>query len=216
MKILKKIKLVKFISYLSNIICFTILCLSPPVLAIDAPSITVQTSGVNVSISWSPVTTATGYTLLYAPYPYSGPNSIEAINMGTYTRLSVDLWTGAAFYVTVIASSDSENSIYSNIELIQISLPPDVPNTSYLSGCYAPNNSGWLSFYCFDASGWWYLETWTPFSGCSGAIESGRYQIQSNSLSICDNTGCDSYPFQATNSGILLGEDFFSESNSCN
>jgi len=66
-----------------------------------SPSLT--TTGINVSISWTAVPGATGYKLFYAPYPYTGPETIESIDMGAQTNLSGDLREGAAFYVAVKA-----------------------------------------------------------------------------------------------------------------
>ncbi|MBF0233908.1 MAG: hypothetical protein HQK65_12845 [Desulfamplus sp.] len=47
--------------------------------ALDAPVLTVTTSGLDLSLSWSPITEATGYNLYYASYPYSGRHSIEKL-----------------------------------------------------------------------------------------------------------------------------------------
>jgi len=88
--------------------------------AVAAPTLTVTTSGTTVSLSWSSVAGATGYTLYYAPYPYTGPDSIQNIGMATQTGGSFDLWDGAAFYVAVEAYDSVESSGYSNIELFTI------------------------------------------------------------------------------------------------
>ena len=90
------------------------------------PTLTVTTSGTTVSLSWTSVAGATGYTLYYAPYPYTGPDSIENIPMGTQTSISASLWEGAAFYVAVQAYVSGKSSGYSNIEyfIIQIQTEP--------------------------------------------------------------------------------------------
>ena len=80
------------------------------------PTLTVTTSGITVTVSWSSVPTASGYTLFYAPYPYTGPDSIRNVAMGTQTGGSFDLWGGAAFYVAVQAYNAVGSSGYSNIE----------------------------------------------------------------------------------------------------
>ena len=59
-----------------------------PVLALDAPTLTVTASGINITLSWTSVSTATGCTLFYAPYPDA--SSIGQIDMGTQTSLSFD------------------------------------------------------------------------------------------------------------------------------
>ena len=83
----------------------------------EAPTLAVTTSGTTVSLSWTSVTGATGYILYYAPHPYTGPESIQTIHMGTQTTMSANLWGGAAFYVAVKAYDSDGNSGYSNIEL---------------------------------------------------------------------------------------------------
>ena len=84
-------------------------------LALEAPTLTVYTSGTTVYSSWTSVAGATGYTLSYAPSPYTGPDSIKKIPLGTQTRISASLWVGAAFYVAVQAYDNVESSGYSNI-----------------------------------------------------------------------------------------------------
>ena len=85
-----------------------------------APTLTVTTSGTTVTASWTTIAGAIGYTLLYAPYPYTGPDSIVSVDMGIQTGISVNLWEGAAFYVAVQAYNSAGNSNYSNIELFLI------------------------------------------------------------------------------------------------
>ena len=88
--------------------------------ALAAPTLTVTTSGTTVSLSWSSVAGATGYTLYYVPYPYTGPDSIGNIPMGTETSMSISLWKGAAFYAAVKSYDSVESSGYSNIDLFTI------------------------------------------------------------------------------------------------
>jgi hypothetical protein len=80
-----------------------------------APTLAVTTSGTTVTVSWNTIVGATGYTLSYAPYPYTGPDSIVSIDMGTQTDISVNLWTGASFYIAVQAYNSAGSSGYSNI-----------------------------------------------------------------------------------------------------
>jgi Putative metal-binding motif/PKD domain len=87
---------------------------------LDAPSLTVTISDVNVSLSWTDIQLATGYTLFYAPYPDA--SYIEQIDMGTAIGISLDLWGGAAFYVAVKAYNSSGSSEYSNIEYFDLPL----------------------------------------------------------------------------------------------
>ena len=82
-------------------------------LALEAPVLTVTTSGTTVSLSWTSVAGAEGYTLYYAPYPKADP--IGNIPMGDKTSMSASLSEGDAFYVAVQAYDNVESSGYSNI-----------------------------------------------------------------------------------------------------
>ncbi len=82
----------------------------------DSPSLTVATVGTAVTVSWTSMSGATGYLLSYAPYPYTGPDSIQSANMGEQTGISAKLWDGAAFYITVQAYNGAGSSNYSNVE----------------------------------------------------------------------------------------------------
>ena len=84
--------------------------------ALTAPVLTVTAAGNSVSLSWTPVSGATGYSLSYAPYPYTGPETIRSIDLGNRRNISVTLWEGAAFYVAARAYDSDGSSGYSNIE----------------------------------------------------------------------------------------------------
>ena len=86
----------------------------------DEPTLTVTISGTSVTLAWNDVSGATGYTLFYAPFPYTGPETIGSIDMETKTGISVNLWEGAAFYVAVQARNSAGSSGYSNIGFILI------------------------------------------------------------------------------------------------
>jgi hypothetical protein len=88
--------------------------------SLAAPTLTVSTAGTTLSLSWTSVAGATGYTLFYAPVPYTGPDTIGNIAMGTQTAMSASLWEGAALYLAVQAYSNDENSELSNIESFSI------------------------------------------------------------------------------------------------
>lgn len=84
------------------------------------PQLCFSATGLSLSISWTPVSGATGYTLYYAPYPYTGPDSIGHFDMGNATNASYYLWENANYYITVTAKDGSGESAYSNIELLQL------------------------------------------------------------------------------------------------
>ncbi len=83
-----------------------------------APVLTVTLSGIHLTASWTTVHGAEGTLLSYAPYPYTGIDSIVTVDMGIQTGFSVDLWPGAAYYMAVQAYNSLGNSDYSNIELV--------------------------------------------------------------------------------------------------
>ena len=83
---------------------------TPPV----APTLTVTTSEMTVSLSWSTSLSATGYRLLYAPYPDA--TYTEMVDLGNTTSFSADLWIGAAYYVYLQAYNSYGDSDYSNME----------------------------------------------------------------------------------------------------
>ena len=82
-----------------------------------SPVATVSIEGTKVTLTWNSVPGAEGYNLVYAPYPYTGPETIGSFDLGNTTSLSVDLWQGAAFYVALEAYDSDSVSEYSNIEL---------------------------------------------------------------------------------------------------
>ncbi|MDQ1335222.1 MAG: hypothetical protein QG552_2172 [Thermodesulfobacteriota bacterium] len=80
------------------------------------PTLELTVDETTVALSWNTVPNATGYTLYYAPAPYTGPDSIQGIDMGNQTGMSVHLWNGASFFVAVKAYDSVGSSDYSNIE----------------------------------------------------------------------------------------------------
>jgi lysophospholipase L1-like esterase len=85
-----------------------------------APILTVTSAGTSVTLAWSTVSGATAYTLSYAPYPYTGSETIKSVDMGGQTSISVNLWEGAAFYVAVQAYNTVGRSGYSNIGFFSV------------------------------------------------------------------------------------------------
>lgn len=82
------------------------------------PQLSLATDGITVNLFWTTTSGAEGYTLFYAPYPDA--SYVGSIDMGLQTSLSADLWSGAAFYVSVQAYNGAGNSDYSNIEYFVI------------------------------------------------------------------------------------------------
>jgi uncharacterized protein (TIGR02145 family) len=126
-------------------VAFWALFCSVPALALDAPTLTVTTSGINVSLSWTALSEADGYTLYYAPPDIS---YIADIDMETETSFSVDLWEGAAYYVAVKAYNSSGSSGYSNIEYFDLSSSDPIEPDSICGAYVAPGV--WKEFDCYN------------------------------------------------------------------
>ena len=108
----------------------------PPVLSLVA-------SGTWIDISWTPVQGASGYTLSFAPIPYTGIASVSTADMGTQTGLSGNLWVGAAYYVVIQSRDGSGLSPYSNILEVVI-------NPSPLSGDFQVFAFNDIGMHCYD------------------------------------------------------------------
>ncbi len=86
-----------------------------------APRLHVDVEGLQVTLKWSKINTASGYRLSYASYPFQGVETIASIDLGSKTDFSAVLWQKAAFYVAVQAyDSNFQNSDYSNVGFVFI------------------------------------------------------------------------------------------------
>ena len=85
-----------------------------------APEINVSSSGIKVTISWSGIASADGYTLYFAPYPFTGVATIGSFDLGNTNSFSASLWDGAAYYIAITSRHSDLESTYSNIELFII------------------------------------------------------------------------------------------------
>ena len=98
----------------------------------NAPALSYEVDGLNITISWSEVSGATGYKLHYAPSPYAGPEDFNILDVAGQTSASYDLWDGAAYSVAVTAYNEQGDSPYSNIEHFTTELlPPEAPVLTY-------------------------------------------------------------------------------------
>ena len=131
--------------FIMLVVFLTLFCISVPALALDAPTLTITTSGTNVTLSWTSVPSATGYTLFYAPYPDA--SSIGQIDMGTQTSLSFDA-NGLAFYVAIQSYNSSGSSGYSNIEYFDLSSSNSIKPNSTCGAYVAPGV--WKEFDCYN------------------------------------------------------------------
>jgi len=153
-------------------LCFFNLSFAEPP---EVPALAYTTDGLTVTVSWTTVPDATGYILYYAPYPYTGPESIESIDMGEAISLSVDLWEGAAYYIAAEAYNSDGGSGYSNIEWFVVvrDATTDGNNNGYLlpdtgqTACYYTDG---YDGYCIP---------------CVGTGQDGEFTI--NPMSFTDN-----------------------------
>lgn len=90
----------------------------------DAPTLNLTVTGSHIQLSWSSSSSATGYTLYYAPYPDA--NQVYSLDMGSSLSVEGDLYASEAFYLAVQAYNNEGNSGYSNIEYFALS-NPDAP-----------------------------------------------------------------------------------------
>ena len=96
--------------------CAFMLLISATAYAQPQTPVLSVTNGSWVYLSWNEVTGATGYTLTFAPMPYTGPASLVSVDMGTQRSLSAgELPAGSAFYVAVQSLDSSGVSQYSNV-----------------------------------------------------------------------------------------------------
>ncbi len=93
-----------------------------------APQLALSTDGPWATASWTASPGAAGYTLFYAPKPFSGEDSVRSIEMGGRQSFSVELWDGASFYVAVKAHDHTGYSQYSNITDFTVLPAADVEN----------------------------------------------------------------------------------------
>ncbi|MBF0200154.1 MAG: hypothetical protein HQK66_02370 [Desulfamplus sp.] len=105
----------------------------------ESPTMELTYDGLGIAVSWTEVSGAEGYNLYYAPYPFTGTDTIGFVDMGESTSFSIELWDGAAFYVGVRAYDSDREGDFSNIDYFILNSPGDDSyktdgNPAYLSG----------------------------------------------------------------------------------
>lgn len=84
-----------------------------------SPVLTTTVVGTTVTISWSEVAGATGYTLYYAPFPAQAP--IGSLDVGALVTLSGALDVGTSLYVAVQPyNADGPINVFSNVAIFTI------------------------------------------------------------------------------------------------
>jgi formylglycine-generating enzyme required for sulfatase activity len=170
------------------------------------PRLSIATSGITLSLSWTSEAGVTGFTLYYAPYPSA--SYIGSIDMGTQMGGSFSLWDGAAFYVAVQARNSYGSSGYSNIEHFVIDIyvtPPTVTTGSAtsvtstsatLTGTVNPNGSDTSYYFQYGTTtGYGSTTTTTAAGSGTGSVSA------SASLTGLGSGTTYHYRLAATNSG---------------
>ncbi len=139
------------------LIIIGILCFPFTGQTLEAPLLQVSINGSQVDISWNKVSNALGHKLYYAAFPYTGSGSIQSFDLADSNSLSVQLSTGAAFYITIVSYDNTGESAYSNIELVQINssskdLPSGIIMKSVTGGTFAMGNNSLLGPQSKDAT----------------------------------------------------------------
>jgi metallophosphoesterase (TIGR03768 family) len=105
--------------------CAVMILISSLATAQPLPPVLSVTNGSWVYFSWSKITGATGYTLSFAPMPFTDPASLVIVDMGNQTSVSAgELPAGAAYYVAVQSRDNTGISQYSNIVSVIIGSYP--------------------------------------------------------------------------------------------
>ena len=163
-------------------------------LALDAPTLTVAVAGKTVSLSWTSVAGASGYTLYYAPYPEADP--IRNIPMGDKTSMSASLSEGTAFYVALKAYDGVGTSGYSNIEHFIIDMSP----TFYVDVNGSDTNDGsqanpWKSIgHAVDRA----------VAGDTVLINPGTYVVSSQISITNSGTAASPITFKGNGAGVVV------------
>ncbi len=99
----------------AGIVVYEPFAVKPFFSAPPPPTLTMSTNATSITISWSLAPNAEGYVFLYAPYP--DVSYIGEINVGNLTGpFTLELWSGAAFYIAVFAYNNFGDGNLSNIE----------------------------------------------------------------------------------------------------
>ena len=88
-----------------------------------APTLTYETNGLDITVTWTKVPEATHYTLYYTTHPFANGGPIDSLDRGNETSFSVELWENASYYIAVRAKNESGESAYSNIKHFTIAAP---------------------------------------------------------------------------------------------
>ena len=83
---------------------------------LSTPRLAIGTDKQSLSLHWDSFVGASGYRFYFAPYPYTGPESIQSIDMGSALSVEGELPEGSSYYVAVEAYSDLAISTLSNVE----------------------------------------------------------------------------------------------------
>ncbi len=109
--------------FLAMVLAAMVIVLAGPASAVlSAPHLSVAVTGINVTLSWTPIEGATHYTLVFTDR-HDPSGTWHAANLGNIKYLSADLWPGFAFDLAIHAGVGASHGGPSNIETVII---PDV------------------------------------------------------------------------------------------
>jgi len=109
-------------------VAILLLCLTAQSWAAPAaPTMTYETNGLDITVTWTKVPEATNYTLYYATHPFTNGGFIGSSDRGNETSFSIELSANSSYYIAVRAKNESGESDYSNIEHFTIESPTVYP-----------------------------------------------------------------------------------------
>jgi len=84
------------------------------------PILSMHKVGLQLRGGWPYEVGIEGYKLYYAPFPYTGPDSIKSVDLGDKLSFVYNLNDGDSYYIAVKAYNKTSESDFSNIELFSI------------------------------------------------------------------------------------------------
>ncbi|MBL4571747.1 MAG: hypothetical protein JKY86_01565 [Gammaproteobacteria bacterium] len=81
------------------VLALTFLVSSSALGQLSNPRLSVGTDQQYLRLSWNSVAAATGYRLYYAPYPYTGSETVQTLDMGEQLSLEGELSESSSYYV---------------------------------------------------------------------------------------------------------------------
>lgn len=110
------------ITFLKFKLLGAIFLITSSVVIADAPRLNVSVLATNLTLTWTELAEATNYRLYFAPSPYTGPDTVDHIDLEILNELSGLLPENSRFFVAVTAFIAGNESDFSNVVEFGISL----------------------------------------------------------------------------------------------